>query len=265
PHLWSQFPHVFLTAIATGSFLVAGISAYKMIKKQNLDMFVRSFKISISLGAIVVFLTMFTGHLPAQYIVEAQPMKLAAAEAQWHTSEDPAPCAGFAKIDSENRENSAELKIPAILSFFAYNKFSGSLEGLNELQAKYEEKYGPGDYIPPVKTLFWSVRAMVGSAGIMSLIVFYGIYLMYRKKLEDHTRYLKLMVYAIILPFIANSTGWIMTEMGRQPFVVFGLIKTEDAISPSVTANEMLFSLISFTTMYSILAAITIYRSEERR
>src|SRR5699024_1128903 len=75
----------------------------------------------------------------------------------------------------------------------------------------------------------------------------------------DHTRYLKLMVYAIILPFIANSTGWIMTEMGRQPFVVFGLMKTEDAISPSVTANEMLFSLISFTTMYSILAAITIY------
>src|SRR5699024_5550102 len=104
PHLWSQFPHVFLTAIATGSFLVAGISAYKMIKKQNLDMFVRSFKISISLGAIVVFLTIFTGHLQAQYIVEAQPMKLAAAEAQWDTSEDPAPFTLAANIDTDKKE-----------------------------------------------------------------------------------------------------------------------------------------------------------------
>lgn len=259
PHLWSQFPHVLLTSIATGAFLVAGISAYKMIKKENLDMFVRSFKISISLGAVVVFLTMFTGHLQAQYIVQTQPMKLAAAEAQWNTSEDPAPFTLVANIDSKNKENSMEIQIPYLLSFFAFDEFSGSMEGLNQLQEKYEAEYGPGNYIPPVKTLFWSFRAMVGAASVMILFGLYGIYALRKDVILEKTWYLKLMVVGITLPFVANTTGWIMTEMGRQPFVVFGLMKTEDAVSPSVTAGEMLFSLIAFNTLYAILAAITIY------
>ncbi|HLR59220.1 MAG TPA: cytochrome ubiquinol oxidase subunit I [Pseudogracilibacillus sp.] len=259
PHLWSQFPHVFLTAIATGSFLVAGISAYKMIKKENLDMFVRSFKISISLGAVVVFLTLFTGHLQAQYIVKAQPMKLAAAEAQWDTSADPAPFTLVAKIDSDKKENTLSLDLPYMLSFFAYDEFSGSLEGLNQLQEKYEKEYGPGNYIPPVKTLFWSFRAMVGSGSVMILLGLYGIYNLRKDKILQKTWYLKAMVAAIVLPFIANSTGWIMTEMGRQPFVVFGIMKTEDAVSPSVSAGEMLFSLIAFNLMYATLGALSIY------
>lgn len=259
PHLWSQFPHVLLTSITTGAFVVAGISAWKVARKQNLDMFIRSFKISIVLGTVAAFMTMFTGHIQAQYIVEAQPMKLAAAEAQWHTSEDPAPFTLIASIDAENKENKFEVKIPFMLSFFAFNEFSGSLEGINELQEKYEAKYGPGNYIPPVKTLFWSFRAMVGSASVMILLGMIGLYLIWKNKLVHYTRYLTMMVYSIVLPFIANTTGWIMTEMGRQPFVVFGLMKTEDAVSPSVTANEMLFSFIAFTTIYAILAGITIY------
>lgn len=259
PHLWAQFPHVLTTSILTGAFVVAGISAWKIVRKQNLDMFKPSFKISIALGTIAAFITMFTGHLQAQYIVESQPMKLAAAEAQWNTSEDPAPFTLVASIDSENKENNFEVQIPFMLSFFAFNEFSGSLEGINELQAKYEEKYGPGNYIPPVKTLFWSFRAMVGSASVMTLLGLLGIYFLWRQNLFEKTRYLSLMVYAIALPFIANTTGWIMTEMGRQPFVVFGLMKTEDAVSPSVTANEMLFSFIAFTSIYTILAGVTIY------
>src|SRR5690625_3329549 len=177
PHLWSQFPHVFLTAIATGSFLVAGISAYKMIKKQNLDMFVRSFKISISLGAIVVFLTIFTGHLQAQYIVEAQPMKLAAAEAQWDTSEDyatftlaaiitskvlsqysseteaielaavkkqvytskyGAPFTLASNINGDRKENRLSLEVPYLGSFFADDEVSRSVEGLDQIGERYE-------------------------------------------------------------------------------------------------------------------------------
>lgn len=259
PHLWSQFPHVLLTSITTGAFVVAGISAWKLIRKQNLDMFTRSFKISIVIGTVAAFMTMFTGHIQAQYIVEAQPMKLAAAEAQWNTSEDPAPFTLVASIDSENKENNFEVKIPFMLSFFAFNEFSGALEGINELQEQYEAKYGPGNYIPPVKTLFWSFRAMVGSASVMILLGMIGLYAIWRKKILNYTRYLSIMVFAIVLPFIANTTGWIMTEMGRQPFVVFGLMKTEDAVSPSVTANEMLFSFIAFTTLYAILAGITIY------
>lgn len=259
PHLWSQFPHVLLTAFTTGAFLVAGISAWKLVRKQQVDMFKKSFNIAITVAVFASFVVLFTGHQQAQYIVESQPMKLAAAEGQWNTSDDPASFNLIAKIDPEKRENTFSIEIPWILSFFAYNEFSGSLEGMNQLQAEYEEKYGPGDYIPPVRTLFWSFRAMVGSGSLMLLLSLVGLFFAHRGTIMKHTRYLKFMVFAIALPFIANTTGWIMTEMGRQPWVVFGYMKTEDAVSPSVTFNEVLFSLIAFTSMYAIMGAIAVF------
>lgn len=259
PHLWSQFPHVLFTALATGAFLVVGISAWKILRGHQVEMFKKSFRIAISIAAVASVIVLFTGHRQTQYIVESQPMKLAAAEGLWETSSDPAAFNVIAKIDSENRRNDFELQIPGILSFLAFNEFSGQLEGLNQLQEQYEAKYGPGNYIPPVKTLFWSFRAMVGSGSIMLLLSLYGLYLSFKDKLVKKKRYLKWMVYAIALPFIANTTGWIMTEMGRQPWVVFGVMKTEDAVSPGVTFNEVLFSFISFTTLYAILAGITIF------
>lgn len=259
PHLWSQFPHVLLTAITTGAFLVAGISAWKIGRKHDVEMFKKSFKIAIITGTISAFVVLFTGHLQAQYIVESQPMKLAAAEAQWNTSDDPASFTVLAKIDPEEMKNEYAIEIPYILSFFAYNKFSGSLEGINQLQEQYVEKYGPGNYIPPVRTLFWSFRVMVGSGSILLLLALYGWYASRQNILEQKARYLKWMVFAIALPFIGNTAGWIMTEMGRQPWVVFGLMKTEDAVSPSVTANDVLFSLITFTLLYAALACVAIF------
>lgn len=259
PHVWSQFPHVLLTAFATGAFLVVGISAWKLIRKHDVDLFKKSFNIGITVATLASVIVLFTGHQQAQYIVQSQPMKLAAAEAQWNTSDDPAAFTVFAKIDPEAKENTYEFQIPWILSFFAYNEFSGSLTGMNELQAEYEERYGEGNYIPPVRTLFWSFRAMVGSGGIMLLLGLIGIFLARRETLIHNVKYLKIMVFAIALPFIANSTGWIMTEIGRQPWVVFGRMKTEDAVSSSVTFNEVLFSLISFTAIYTILALVTIF------
>src|SRR5690625_3500246 len=222
-------------------------------------MFKKSFNIAITVCAFSAFAILFTGHWQAQYLVQSQPMKMAAAEALWENSGDPAPFTVYANINTEERQNDFSIDIPVLLSFLSFNEFSGSLEGMNDLQAQYEEKYGPGDYIPPVKTLFWVFRIMTGAGGVMLLLGFYGIYMSRKETLVNRNVYLKIMTYAIALPFIANTSGWIITEMGRQPWVVFGLMKTEDAISPSVTANEVLFSLISFTTLYTILAIITIY------
>lgn len=100
---------------------------------------------------------------------------------------------------------------------------------------------------------------MVGAGSVMLLLSLYGLYVSTKNRLEEKTRYLKWMVFAIVLPFIANSVGWIITEMGRQPWVVFGVMKTEDAVSPSVTFNEVLFSLIAFTSLYAILAGVSIF------
>jgi len=259
PHLWSQFPHVLISSFVTGAFLVGGISAWKIARKQQFNMFKKSFKIAITIGLIASVAVLFTGHKQAQFIVESQPMKLAAAEALWETSDDPAPFTVFAKIDEKMKENSYAIEVPGLLSLLAYDEFSGTIKGMNELQTEYEEKYGKGNYIPPVKTVFWSFRTMVASGTLMFLLSLYGIYALRKNKIEGKTRYLKWMVFAIILPFIGNTTGWLMTEMGRQPWVVFGLMETEDAVSPGVTFNEVLFSFISFTTLYAILAGVSIY------
>ncbi|MFD2132572.1 cytochrome ubiquinol oxidase subunit I [Pseudogracilibacillus auburnensis] len=259
PHLWAQFPHVLLTSLATGAFVVAGISAWKIARKHDLEMFKKSFRIAITIGAVSAFAILFTGHWQAQYLVKSQPMKMAAAEALWETSSDPAPFTVLAKINTEETQNDFEIQIPFLLSFLSFNQFSGSLEGMNQLQEMYVEKYGPGDYIPPVQTLFWVFRIMTGAGGVMLLLGFYGMYASRKDTIANNKWYLKVMTYGIALPFIANTAGWILTEMGRQPWVVFGLMKTEDAVSPSVTANEMLFSLISFTLLYTVLAIVTIY------
>lgn len=258
PYLWSQFPHVLTGAFATGAFLIAGVSMWKIAKKHEVKMFKQSFRIAIIVASIASIGFLLTGHRSAQFLIESQPMKLAAAEALWESA-DPAPFSLVASINPEEKTNNFELQIPGMLSFLSYNKFSGQVEGINELQAEYEAKYGPGDYVPPVRTVFWSFRAMVLGGTLMFLLSLYGLIISRKDKLADKAWYAKIMPYAIALPFIANSAGWIMAEIGRQPWVVFGLMETADAVSPRVTAGEVLFSLVSFSSLYAILAGICIY------
>ncbi|WIV17370.1 cytochrome ubiquinol oxidase subunit I [Paenibacillus polygoni] len=254
--LW-EFPHTIFAAFATGGFLVAGISAFKMLRKKDMEFFKSSFTTAVIVAGISSMCVALFGHGQAQYLVETQPMKMAASEGLWNTSEDPAPWTVFAVIDPENQENTFEIKIPYILSYLSYSKFSGAVTGMNELQAEYEMAYGPGDYIPPVRTTFWSFRIMIASGCAMILLAFYGIYLAMRKRLDQaRPWYLKIMLWAIALPFIGNTAGWIMTEIGRQPWTVFGLLTIEDSVSTSVTSNQVLFSVISFTSLYLILLGV---------
>lgn len=258
--LWVEFPHTVLGAFSTGAFLIAGISAYKLLKKQDLSFFKKSFQISIIVALISSLGTAVYGHQQAQYLVDTQPMKMAAAEGLWDTSEDPAPWTVFAMIDTEKKENSAEFKIPYLLSFLSYSKFEGEVIGMNQLQEQYEKEYGPGNYIPPVKTTFWSFRIMVAAGSLMIVLAMYGLYLSMRKKLDRPNKwFMRMMVGAIFLPVVANASGWIMTEVGRQPWTVFGLMTTEDSVSPSLTGGEVLFSLISFSLVYLVLLFVLVF------
>lgn len=259
PQLWVQFPHVLISAFSTGAFFVAGVSAWKIRKKQQTDMFKKSFRISIIIATISTLGVMLIGHQQALFLMTSQPMKMSAAEALYADSPDPAPFTVIAKINTTDEVTTNEIQIPYMLSILSFNKFSGQVQGMHEIQEHYEEKYGPGNYIPPVKTVFYSFRIMVMTGTIMFLVGLYGWYLSRKKKLEQSPKFMKLMVYAISLPFIANSFGWLMTEMGRQPWVVFGVMKTEDAVSPTTTFGEVLFSLISFSSMYAILAGVLVY------
>lgn len=259
PHLWVQFPHVLFSAFSTGAFVIAGVSAWKIWKKQETEVFKKSFRLAVMVGTIATVFTLLMGHQQGMHLVKTQPMKMAAAEALYENSPDPAPFTVVAKINPEEKAVSNEIQIPYMLSLLSFNKFSGQLQGMNEIQEAYEAQYGPGNYIPPVRTVFWSFRIMVLSGTLMLILGAYGWYLSRKGQLEEKPWYTQMMVFAISLPFIANSVGWLMTEMGRQPWVVHGIMKVEDAVSPNVTAGQVLFSLIAFSTLYAILAGVALY------
>ncbi|KAA9005167.1 cytochrome ubiquinol oxidase subunit I [Paenibacillus spiritus] len=255
-----EFPHTVLGAFATGAFLVIGISGFKLLRKQDTPFFLKSMRIAAIVAIISSIGVAFAGHWQAQYLVETQPMKMAASEGLWEDSGDPAPWTLIASIDPDNKNSSHEIKVPYLLSFLSYSKFTGEVKGMNTLQAEYEQKYGPGDYIPPVRTTFWSFRIMI-LAGVLMIGISMGlIYLMWRKKLEAAKNWFWRICFAgLLLPPIANTAGWMMTEFGRQPWTVFGYLTTKDSVSPNVTAGQVLFSVITFNTLYGILLCVLVY------
>ena len=259
PKLMVAFPHTIFAALATGAFFIAGVSAFNFLKKRDLDFYKRSMQIALIVGLISTVGIAFSGHSQSTYLVEAQPMKMAAAEGLYDDSGDPASWAVWANIDTENKKVSGALEIPYLLSYLSYGEFAGKVEGMNTIQTQYEEQFGEGNYIPPVKTTFWSFRIMVAVGGLMILLSLIGLIYSRRRTIENKSFYLKLMVGSISFPFIANTFGWIMSEMGRQPWIVQGLMETSTAVSPNVSAGSILFSLITFSTVYALLAAAMVF------
>ena len=257
PYVWHQFPHVVTGGITTAGFFVMGICAWHLARKHEVAFFQKSFKYAVVYGLIGVLAVCGIGHAQGQFLMDVQPMKMAAAEAHWET-EDPASFVAIAAIDEEKGENTFSIEIPNMLSFLTYNSFSGEVKGIHDLQAEYVEQYGEGNYVPQVTPMFWSFRAMVGSGGLMVLLALIGLVLLKTNKLQNNKVYLKIMLFAMALPYIANTTGWLITEMGRQPWIVYGLQKTAEGLSTVVPASYVLISMIGFTVVYGILAVVDV-------
>ncbi len=259
PHVWVQFPHVFFSGTATTGFFILAVSAYRLRKKDNVaEMFRRSFRMGTIYALIGVIAVMIVGHSQAQHMIEAQPMKMAAAEALWE-SEDPAPMSLLTIGNEPELKDIWAIKVPGLLSFLAYNRFDGEVQGIKNIQAEYEQTYGPGNYIPPVAVSYWTFRFMVGAGLAMLALALFALYLVWKDKFEQNTRFLSLLIWALALPYIANSTGWLFTEIARQPWIVFGLQLTQDGVSPNVSVGMVLTSLIGFTIIYGVLMAADIY------
>ena len=259
PHVLVQFPHVVFSGLATAGFFVLGIAAFQILRHHpDTEVFRRSFQIGVLAAALSSLLVILVGHAQAQHMVRTQPMKMAAAEALWE-SEDPASLSLISIWDQENRRDVFSIRLPRMLSLLSYNSLSGKVWGINDIQAEYEQQYGPDDYVPPVFMTYWSFRIMVGAGFLMAAIAWLGVYLLYR---DQHLRarwFLRWLPWAIALPYLANITGWILTEMGRQPWIVFGLQKTADAVSPTVAGSSVLASLVAFTLVYAVLMAANVY------
>ncbi|MCC6146555.1 MAG: cytochrome ubiquinol oxidase subunit I [Anaerolineaceae bacterium] len=257
-HVWVQFPHTVAAGLTTGAFFVMGISAYQLLRKRETALFNRSFQIANIFGIISVFLVILVGHSQGQHMVQVQPMKMAAAEALWE-SEDPASFSLFTIGDQKNLNDVFAVRIPRVLSLLSYNRLEGEVKGIRNLQMEYELQYGQGNYVPSVFTAYWSFRIMVGAGFLMFFLSAWTLYRIMRRWPIVTGRYFKYYPLAILLPYAANTTGWLLTEMGRQPWVVFGLMKTADGVSSTVSAGSVMVTLIGFTLVYGLLMGVDIY------
>jgi cytochrome d ubiquinol oxidase subunit I len=253
----ATFFHTIPSAIFTGAAVIAGISAWLIVKKIDIEMARPTFK----LGAITMMLSFIiiagTGDYTAKIMTEQQPMKMAAAEALYETTSN-APLSLLTIGTLDGSRPVFQMDIPSVLSFMATGDANGTVEGINNLQKKYEQTYGPGDYTPNIPLAYWSFRLMIGFGALAFLFAGLALWQMRRGGQPRGKWFLPAMISLPFLPLLANSFGWIFTETGRQPWAVFGLIKTEDGVSVAVSAGAVLFTMIIFTLLYGVLAYIEV-------
>ena len=256
--LVGSFLHVLFSALVTSALLILGVSAWHLLKDRRAmeapqPVFAASAKLALVVGSVAIVATMFFGDNQARVMERQQPMKMAAAEAIYNTQDG----ASFSllTIGDLSGNPSFQIRLPHLLSVLADNSWNGPVQGINQIQAKDVAKSGPGSYKPILWVTYWTFRIMVGCGIVMLGLMAAGLWLMRRRRLERSTWFLRLSVLAIALPFVANTTGWIFTEMGRQPWVVYGLLKTSQAVS-HIGAGYVVTTLVGFTAIYSLLAVI---------
>jgi cytochrome bd ubiquinol oxidase subunit I len=258
PKAWVMFEHTLMSGLTTAAFFVLGISAYHLVRKKELDFYKHSFSLAAIVGTIAVALVIIGGHSQGLWLLQNQPMKAASTEALW-TTEDPASFSLLTIGDLSGRREVWSIRIPRVLSLLYYNRLEGEVPGINDLQQEYQAKYGQGNYVPLVVFTYWGFRLMVGAGFAMLALAAYALYHVMRGRVGPQIRWLGLFVFTIALPYIANTSGWVLTEMGRQPFIVYGLLKTDNAMSPGLTAGMVLFSLIGFALIYTALMGADVY------
>jgi cytochrome bd ubiquinol oxidase subunit I len=247
PFAFQIFLHTVSGAYILAGFFVMGISAYHLLRKQETAFFTKSFRLALSFALIFAIAEIVQGHIHGSEVAKIQPTKLAAMESLWDTQAE-APMYLLSIPDEQNERNRVEIgRIPGALSMLAYHSSQATVKGLKDF---------PKEDRPPVALTFVAFRIMVGLGFLFVLLTVVGWFK--RRKLEDSPGYLKIMLYAIPLPYIALQAGWIVTEVGRQPWIVYGLMRTKDAVSPIAT-SQVAISLAAFLLVYSALGAIAFY------
>jgi cytochrome d ubiquinol oxidase subunit I len=252
------FLHTIPSAAFTAGAFVAGISAWLLLKNRDVEMARPTLKMGL-ITLIVSFVAIgATGDTLGKVMTEQQPMKMAAAEALYETTES-APFSLLTIGTLDGSRSVFQIDIPSVLSFLATGDFKGTVEGVNDLEAKYDAEFGPGNYTPNIPLAYWSFRLMIGFGSIAFLLALYTLWRTRKGgELPETKWFLPAMISLPFMPLLANSFGWIFTETARQPWAVFGLFRTEDGVSAVVSAGAVLFTMIVFTLLYGVLAFIEI-------
>jgi cytochrome bd ubiquinol oxidase subunit I len=253
--VWS-YAKVVLAAIVTGAAVMLSVSAWQLRRGRDKAVFARSARLSLFVLVPAILLAMLVGDELGVIEAKYQPMKIAAAEAQWTTCQ---PCS-FSLFQigggSDDHTPTQILEIPHLLSLLATNHWNGKVIGLSPLQSQYVAKYGPGDYVPNVFIQYWSMRVMAYLALVITLIALWGLWLSRRHKLATARWFLLTAQWMVILPFLMNTAGWFLTEIGRQPWIVQGIMLTRNGLSPSVSTAYLWISVLVFFAVYATLGTV---------
>ena len=244
-------------AFAAGGFM-AGISAWLILKKKDEEMARPTLKLGLITVIISFILVGISGDAIGKVMTTQQPMKMAAAEALYETT-DSAPFSLFTVGTLDGSRSVFQIDIPSMLSFLATGDFNSTVKGVNDLQAEYEKTYGPGNYTPNIPLAYWSFRLMIGFGAIAFFLALFTLWRIRKGgAMPTGKWFMRGMKTMPFLPLLATSFGWIFTETARQPWAVFGLIKTENGVSAVVSAASVLTTMIIFTLLYGVLAVIEV-------
>jgi cytochrome d ubiquinol oxidase subunit I len=253
--VWS-YAKVVLAALVTGAAVMLAVSAWQLRRGGDRDVFGKSARLALVVLVPAIMFAMLVGDELGVIEGRYQPMKIAAAEAQWTTCQ---PCSfSLIQIGGGNNDHTPTqiLAIPHLLSLLATNHWNGKVIGMSPLQAQYAAKYGAGNYVPNVFIQYWGMRVMAYLAVIVVLVGLWGLWLSRRKKLAVSRKFLWVATWMVILPFLINTAGWLLTESGRQPWIVQGIMLTKNGISPSVSTTYLVISLTVFVLLYGTLGTV---------
>ncbi len=250
PTGWIQFGHQMTSGYTVAAFFIMGISAWHLLRNNEVDFFKRSFKQAAIFGLFASLSVALMGDVHAINTAKTQPAKFAAMESVWETTKS-ADMHLLLMPDSANEKNSLEaLSVPGMVSMMAFHDKNAEIKGLKEY---------PKEFRPPVTPVFFSFRVMVGIGTYLILAAAIAVFISRKKDLEKYRLLLTLLVFTIPLPYLANQLGWIVAEMGRQPWIVYGVLKTADAVSRNVSTAQVAISLAGFTILYGGLGIIDFY------
>jgi cytochrome bd ubiquinol oxidase subunit I len=255
--IWG-YSKVILASLVTGAGVMLAVSAWQLRRGGAREVFTRSVRLSLAVLVPAILLAMLVGDELGVIEAKYQPMKIAAAEAQWTTCQ---PCSfSLFQIGGGNDDHTPIqiLEIPHLLSLLATNHWNGKVIGMTPLQNQYVARYGPGYYVPNVFIQYWGMRVMAYLAVIVTLVGLWGLWLSRRKKLATSRRFLWVATWMVILPFLINTAGWLLTESGRQPWIVQGIMLTKNGLSPSVSTAELWISVMAFLVLYAGLGTIDV-------
>jgi cytochrome bd ubiquinol oxidase subunit I len=248
------FLHTILAGLTTATLVVLGISCWHFLRGRNVEIFRRAAALALVVAVPVTLVNLAVGSRFGITTTTDQPIKIAAAEALWN-SEKPAAFSLFqiGGFSAQSPKPSFSIEVPGLLSFLSTGSFDSEVKGLNQLQQQERREYGPGGYTPPVRAIYWSMRVMAYLGALMFLVAALGAWLYRKRRLESARWFQWTAIVAMAFPFFAMTAGWVLTEVGRQPWIVQGLLKTEQANSPSVSGAMVGVSLAVFVALYIAL------------